>query len=224
MEIYQAHGQFELEVLGRMQSARLLGQLIFGGGTMLRLCHELKRYSVDLDFYLQQPAKSAVLLEKLTGLFTQYYSIKEAQDKHHTILVEIAAAEYPRRLKIEINKDRTVPSTSLSIAWSPNSTQQVPVTTIPIKQMMILKIEALLDRKEIRDAYDIEFLVRRGIILTAADDVMIRILKIVNTFKTQDFKVRLGSILPAQERTYYRENRFDFLTGHLNNQLAQPKK
>ena len=224
MEIYQAHEQFELEVLGRMQSVRLLGQLIFGGGTMLRLCHELKRYSADLDFYLQQQVQSAPMLKKLTRLFTQYYSIKDAQDKHHTILVEIAAAEYPRRLKIEINKDRTVPSTSLSIAWSPNSTQQVPVTTIPIKQMMIFKIEALLDRKEIRDAYDIEFLIRRGIILTAADDVMVRILKIVNAFKTQDFKVRLGSILPAQERTYYRENRFDFLTGHLNNQLAQPKK
>ena len=87
--------------------------------------------------------------------------------------------------------------------------------------MMIFKIEALLDRKEIRDAYDIEFLVRRGIILTASGDVMVRILKIVNAFKTQDFKVKLGSILPAQERTYYRENRFDFLTGHLNNQLAQ---
>ncbi len=30
------HEQFELEVLGRLQSGRFLAGLIFGGGTMLR--------------------------------------------------------------------------------------------------------------------------------------------------------------------------------------------
>ena len=44
------HEQFELEILSRMQSGRLLDALVFTGGTMLRLCHGLERYSVDLDF------------------------------------------------------------------------------------------------------------------------------------------------------------------------------
>ena len=34
-----------------MNSAKLLDPLIFGGGSMLRLCHELNRYSVGLDFW-----------------------------------------------------------------------------------------------------------------------------------------------------------------------------
>ncbi len=46
------HEQFELEVLDRLNSGRLLTNLIFGGGTMLRLCHGLDRYSVDLDFWV----------------------------------------------------------------------------------------------------------------------------------------------------------------------------
>jgi hypothetical protein len=45
------HEQFELEILSRMQSGRLLDALVFTGGTMLRLCHGLDRYSVDLDFW-----------------------------------------------------------------------------------------------------------------------------------------------------------------------------
>ncbi len=119
MEIFEAHEQFELEVLTRLQSARLLEQLIFGGGSMLRLCHELKRFSTDLDFYLQNREKSTVLLEKLTRLMAEHYLIKDSQVKFRTILIEIASPEYPRRLKIEINKERVIASTQLSIAWSP---------------------------------------------------------------------------------------------------------
>lgn len=220
MEIFKIHEKFELEVLARLQSARLLEHLIFGGGTMLRLCHELKRYSTDLDFYLQNPVENIALSEKITQLLTEHYMIKDAQDKYHTILVEIATREYPRRLKIEINKERMISSTQLSIAWSPYSTLQIPITTIALNQMMVLKIEALLDRKAIRDAYDIEFLLRRGIKLTASAESLNRLLKIINAFRPQDFQVKLGSVLPADERTFYRENRFNLLAGHLQSQLA----
>ena len=48
--------QFELEVLDRLKSGRFLDRLAFGGGTMLRLCHGLDRYSVDLDFWLLNKA------------------------------------------------------------------------------------------------------------------------------------------------------------------------
>ena len=44
--------QFELEVLDRLKSGRFLDRLAFGGGTMLRLCYGLDRYSIDLDFWL----------------------------------------------------------------------------------------------------------------------------------------------------------------------------
>jgi predicted nucleotidyltransferase component of viral defense system len=44
--------QFEIEVLDRLKSGRFLDNLIFTGGTMLRLCYGLNRFSVDLDFWL----------------------------------------------------------------------------------------------------------------------------------------------------------------------------
>jgi len=42
---------FEIEVLTWLKNKGFLRNLIFGGGTMLRLCYNLKRYSVDLDFW-----------------------------------------------------------------------------------------------------------------------------------------------------------------------------
>ena len=51
MDILRQHEMFEIEILDKMNSAKVLEPLVFGGGTMLRLCHELDRYSVDLDFW-----------------------------------------------------------------------------------------------------------------------------------------------------------------------------
>ena len=44
-------------------------------------------------------------------------------------------------------------------------TKQVIVRTLTLEQMMKNKIDALLDRHEIRDAFDIEFLLRSGVLL-----------------------------------------------------------
>ena len=43
--------KFEMEVLDRLQSRKMLSPLVFTGGTMLRLCFGLNRFSVDLDFW-----------------------------------------------------------------------------------------------------------------------------------------------------------------------------
>jgi predicted nucleotidyltransferase component of viral defense system len=51
MDTLRQHEIFEIEVLDKMKSAKVLDHLVFGGGTMLRLCHELSRYSIDLDFW-----------------------------------------------------------------------------------------------------------------------------------------------------------------------------
>ena len=51
MDIFKTHEIFEIEVLETLKNSKLLEPLVFGGGTMLRLCFELKRYSADLDFW-----------------------------------------------------------------------------------------------------------------------------------------------------------------------------
>ena len=65
MQILEKQEQFELEVLERLNSIRVLNQLIFCGGTMLRLCYSLNRFSVDLDFWLTEEIDSNKLLLEL---------------------------------------------------------------------------------------------------------------------------------------------------------------
>jgi len=64
MDIFRQHEIFEIEILDKMNSAKVLQSLVFGGGTMLRLCHELNRYSADLDFWFVKriPQKNTSIL------------------------------------------------------------------------------------------------------------------------------------------------------------------
>lgn len=61
MDIRQQHEVFEIEVLDKLRRRRLLEPLVFEDGTMLRLCHELGRYSVDLDFWFITGEKEALM-------------------------------------------------------------------------------------------------------------------------------------------------------------------
>ena len=83
--------------------------------------------------------------------------------------------------------------------------------------MMKNKIDALKSRKEIRDAYDIEFLIRRGIKFKPSKLEASELLSIIDAFTRQDFNVKLSSILPLEMRQYYQKKQFHFLKQQLKN-------
>jgi hypothetical protein len=77
---------------------------------------------------------------------------------------------------------------------------------------MLNKVEALLDRGEIRDAFDIEFLLRKGISLPKITKERQVLLKDkVSSFRMNDFKVKLGSLIEDEMRHYYVKNHFRYL-------------
>ncbi len=209
------HEQFELDVLDRLNSGRFLANLIFGGGTMLRLCHGLDRYSVDLDFWVTKNIDWAKLHSKMEAYLQQFYKISDSANKHFTILFELKSPQYPRVLKIEIRKEKKMIKTESGIAYSPNSNVQVLLKTVALEEMMKSKIEAFLSRREIRDAYDIEFLLKRGIALAAPNEILVKLLDGLEKLGKKDFSVKLGSLLDAHVRQYYVENGFRILERHL---------
>jgi hypothetical protein len=78
------------------------------------------------------------------------------------------------------------------------------------------KVQALLGRGEVRDGFDIEFLLRRGVPLPALSPEETKALRaLVSNFTTRDFKVKLGSIVDPDTRRYYAANRFSFLAEKL---------
>ncbi|MBC8393584.1 MAG: nucleotidyl transferase AbiEii/AbiGii toxin family protein [Deltaproteobacteria bacterium] len=222
MDIFRQHEAFEIETLDKMNSAKVLEPLVFGGGTMLRLCHELNRYSVALDFWFIKKTPQKKYFDTLKKALEKDYEITDAEIKHYTLLFELRSAEYPKRLKIEIRRELKKCDYQKIIAFSKSSTRQVLVNAHTLEQTMKNKIQAFLDRGEIRDCFDIEFLIRRGVHLPVSSErEFSELQKKITRFKNIDFRVRLGSILEKDIRDYYIENRFSFLEEKLATMISK---
>lgn len=212
MNIFEKHEQFEIEVLETLSNNKMLEPLVFGGGTMLRLCYDSRRYSVDLDFWFIKNIAARTYFNKLRRILEQEYEITDARIKYYTLLFEIRSGNYPKRLKIDIRKETKDCDFLVRIAYSKFSNKQVILRTFTLEQAMKNKIDALLERGEIRDGFDIEFLLRKGIKLPELKAEQIsKLKKRINGFTEKDFKVTLGSILEGDVRTYYLENKFSYL-------------
>ena len=212
MNVLERHEIFEIEVLDRLKRGGILRGLVFGAGTMLRLCHEMKRFSADLDFWKIKETDDSQLLMSLEKVLRESYEITDAQIKYYTILVEIRSTHFPKRLKIEVRRESKDCDFEEKIAYSPFSTRQVLVTAHTLKQALEYKIAALLDMGEIRDAFDIEFILRQGAALpNITDSQKQAIVRQLEKFNPQDFKVTLGSVIEEDLRPYYIQQGFSFL-------------
>jgi hypothetical protein len=212
MDIFRQHELFEIDVLDKMRSFKLLDPLVFGGGTMLRLCHQLNRYSADLDFWFAKQTDQDTYFDKFERLFENVYEITHAQVKHFTLLFELRAGSYPKRLKIEIRREILNIDFQDKIAFSKFATKQIVLKALTLEQAMKNKVSAFMDRGEIRDGFDIEFLLRKGIDLPEMHPEFWSLFKQkINRLKDVDFKVKLGSILENDVREYYATRKFAYL-------------
>jgi hypothetical protein len=223
MQALQDLEKLEIEILDLLNSIKVLDSLYFGGGTMLRLCHNLNRYSTDLDFWLDKKSDSKAIYTKCKNSLSGAYQLTDSANKKFTLLFEIKAPTVNRSLKIEIRKEQTAFSWERKIAFSKLTNKQVMVRALTLDQMMKNKIEALLSRKLIRDAFDLEFLLMRGVELQGDKDKFLQALQIINNFKEQEYKVTLGSILEEKERKFYLENRFKLLKEELTKSINNLK-
>ncbi|HOK55983.1 MAG TPA: nucleotidyl transferase AbiEii/AbiGii toxin family protein [bacterium] len=154
--------KFEIEVLEYLNSGKFFDKLVFVGGTMLRVCYGLNRFSSDLDFWIIKKIDIEKYFMNLENHLKKRYFIKDCVIKLHTILFEIHSPYYKKNLKIEIRKEIKRIKYEKTIAFSQYSDIQVLVNTLYLKDTLRFKIESFLDRGEIRDCFDIEFLGKKG--------------------------------------------------------------
>jgi predicted nucleotidyltransferase component of viral defense system len=212
MKRSEEHEGLEMALLQWLRSRRFLDLLVFGGGTMLRLCHELPRYSADMDFWFFRQIDFDRFFDRLSEVAAREHNVTDSQNKHYSILIEIQRAKGANKLKVEIRKKLASPGASEEkIAFSPHFPTQVLVRGFTLKQMFTNKVEALIDRGEIRDAFDLEFLARRGVSVDLTEGKKKEIVRRLKGFKKGDFDVKLGSIILPDLRDYYRKNRFRYL-------------
>lgn len=213
--------RFELEVLEKLNSKKLLNYLVFGGGTMLRLCFGLNRFSVDLDFWIIKDIDTKRLFEELKKYLSRFYILKDATNKFYTLLFEIKSKDYPRSLKIEIRKEKKKIKTEQVIAYSKNSNIQVFLKVVSPEEMMKAKIAAFLKRKEIRDVFDIEFLFKKGVDIDISFQTLRKILTGINSLTRKDYTVKLASLLEKEQRKYYINENFKILKSAIEEKVKK---
>jgi predicted nucleotidyltransferase component of viral defense system len=107
-----------------------------------------------------------------------------------------------------------------AIAFSPYARRQVLVRVVSLESMMREKIQALLERREIRDCFDIEFLLKRGVEVRTKPEILAEMITIIEGFRKQDYTVKLGSILEVEDRRFYSANNFKVLLSYLRGKAA----
>jgi hypothetical protein len=83
MERLIEHEALQMATLQWLGSKRFLASLAFGGETMLRLCHELPRYSLGLDFSFFKEESYDGFYDRLYTAFSQDHNISNAQNRDH---------------------------------------------------------------------------------------------------------------------------------------------
>ena len=136
--------------------------LIFKGGTALRLAHGSPRFSEDLDFSLIRDrlrGKFRGSIEKMIAPFPEL-ALTDQEEKRYTYLAEIKVTqEYlslPFRVKVKISR-REIKGYRwrLQLLISPVSTVQVLAQVGVLEQIYQDKISCLKDRAKPKDLFDL---------------------------------------------------------------------
>src|SRR3989338_258814 len=209
-------------------------QMLFKGGTALRVVYGSPRFSEDLDFSLFKVAPPQIK-SFVEGLFVKVLTEIERSG----VKVEIGAKSdattggdfgagtfkkfeyHPTGVEINVSarNGRDIRGEVDSVA-----NDFVPTYTVIHLQQDVLVEEkifgALVQRKKPRDFYDLYFMMRRGMLSPDQKKQLAEIKdKIIVDVKSVDFRGELGAFLPADQQAVIR----DFaamLERELNRQLT----
>lgn len=181
-------------------------QILFKGGTALRIVFGSPRFSEDLDFSTQVYNKSLIeniiisTLKEIEryGIKTDIVESKETTGGYFanlTFLIEDIKVpillQFSKRKKTDKHEIVTI------------SNEFVPPYTISLlsrQQLIEEKIQALLTRSKPRDFYDIYFIIRSNLINQSQKQLLLQVRAILSSTKI-NFSYELKQFLPKSHWT-----------------------
>ncbi|MDE3008206.1 MAG: nucleotidyl transferase AbiEii/AbiGii toxin family protein [Acidobacteriota bacterium] len=140
------------------------GQLIFKGGTALRLVHIANyRYSADLDFTIIDGSVAAAVVAMTAVLnaareHAEFPVLEFNESDGRIAYVGPLHAGKPRYLKLDISDSEFVATveqrTILDDVWS-DLPQALPFFVYPVGEIAAEKLRCIIQRVQCRDLYDI---------------------------------------------------------------------
>ena len=153
------HKNILIKILKDIYTDNTIGPILgFKGGTAAYLFHNLKRFSVDLDFDLLEPEKEDYMFEKIEKIISVYGKIKTKRKKRYTLFFEISYADKDHNIKIEINRR------NFGSKYEVINYYGISMKVMLQEDMFANKIVAMYERieKTNRDIYDVWFFLQNN--------------------------------------------------------------
>lgn len=131
--------------------------IIFHGGTSLWRCYNGNRFSEDLNFYLlkQNNIKDALKKE----LLKKDLNLLKYKETDNLISTKIAQENIIVQLEIRLlNKNDSILKKAIPIEYNKINGSTITIFCLSEKDLLFEKANAYLNRKLIRDIYDVYFL------------------------------------------------------------------
>ena len=142
--------------------------LVFKGGTALRLAYGSPRFSEDLDFSLLADDLGGTFKEIASGLVKQFAiaDITDLAAKRWTYLCEIRITEeylaQPFRIKLEISRRPAAGyNNELRLITSPTTPVQALCRVATLEQLLKDKQDCIVDRAAPKDIFDLWFICQK---------------------------------------------------------------
>ncbi|MBU1670076.1 MAG: nucleotidyl transferase AbiEii/AbiGii toxin family protein [Actinobacteria bacterium] len=156
---------WEVVLLNRLFESPWSRDLLFKGGTALRLAYGSPRFSEDLDFSLLKNNLGGTFKETTAGLVKPLAvaDITDLAAKRWTYLCEIRITEeylaQPFRIKLEISR-RPAPGyrSELRLITSPTTPIQALCRVATLEQLLQDKQDCIMDRAAPKDIFDLWFI------------------------------------------------------------------
>ena len=156
---------WEVVLLNRLFGSPWSRDLLFKGGTALRLAYGSPRFSEDLDFSLFKNNLGGTFKEAASGLVKPFAvaDITDLAAKRWTYLCEIRITEeylpQPFRIKLEVSR-RPAPGyrSELRLITSPTTPVQALCRVATLEQLFQDKQDCIMDRAAPKDIFDLWFI------------------------------------------------------------------
>jgi len=153
-----------MKILNIIFSSLIGKNLLFKGGTALRLAYDSPRFSEDLDFSLTENVEYERFREVISSVAANFPEIKIADvySKFYTLYAKLQtkdsllAHRFP--IKVEVSKRKREETWEIKTLTSPTTNIQVICKVQTLEQITKDKLSAIKTRSKPRDFFDLWYI------------------------------------------------------------------
>jgi predicted nucleotidyltransferase component of viral defense system len=157
---------YQMIILDGLASTSLSKNLIFKGGTCLRLAHQSFRFSEDLDFSMLRPVTFSNFRRGIEVIVNKYPEVKigDIFNMKETLFAKLIISVIGKSvgIKIEVSKRKELwrreSDYKLRLLQSPATSLNPLIYSATLERIYSDKLNAVKNRKKPRDWFDLWFL------------------------------------------------------------------